>query len=358
MTDKNNTASDGIFKTAYYYLFGRKSKKNVFQTDLQKFQNGKQEVSDFYFISLLVIASTLAFGLALQNGMFGYAQGNTWFQIGVTSALFFIGDFALIALAYYLFPKFLTKLFGTFSIVGFAGLSIFAAMAVLVTQQHSKDSYLVTTTQTQITDAIKARDALPANYYSKTEKYNKTINKLKSEIKEMTHDDGGYVSSGSAVYALIAKATRFTVEEVTLFIRLSWSTVFVIGSLTLGGMLATMYCPLLLKQRSKHIANRDTNKAQGEVDYNVKLKSVPTPSCTQGTPKASKGADYTESKYRAVLNGIVAGTVKPSVRSLKSVHGLGTDQAANMLLRMSKSNHLIKKTNGYSLPEMLKNQAE
>lgn len=349
MTAANSTAKDGIFKATWYFLFGRKAEVNVFQTDLEKFKSGKQEVSDFFYKVLLFIATTLAIGLALQNAMYGAELGTFWLAIIVTSCLFFMGDFALIAFAYWSLPKFLTKILSIISLIGFAVLSVYAAMALTLTMSHAKDNYMVELTQTQISNAIKEKDELGPSWKTRKKELGRKISRLKAELKEMTEDDGGVISNSGSVPVLIAKVFKLSTEVVKFYTRLTWAVVFVVGSITLGGMLATMYCPFLLDLRSKHLAKRDVNQKQGEVDYNVKLQSVPTPNRTGGTTKASSGADYTEPKYKTVLGDILAGTVRPSVRGIKPRHSLGTDQAGQMLQRMSAEGYLKKGKNGYSL---------
>jgi hypothetical protein len=215
-------------------------------------KDSKTEVSIVFYVLLLFITFAMASGLAIQNGMFGYEQGTSDFRKWVTAGLFFVGDLALIAGCYhYLNNKYAAAILCVISIFGFASLSGYAAFAFLTGQQSQKDNFIIIEKQIQIAEIRKDKNALPKNYFSKKMEYQSAINQLTKEI-QIEQKLTGYVSAGSAGYALIAKATPYSFEQVSLTARVSWSVVFIVGSIAFGGLLGS------LKIRNKQAANKSS----------------------------------------------------------------------------------------------------
>ena len=201
-------------------------------------KNKVRTVPKYYYYSLVAITVIMASGLALQNALYGYEQGTNLFRAAVTGTLFFVGDALLIALCYRFFPYWIAVIFGSLSIIGFAFMSMFAAFAFLVGQQHLKDNYQTTSKQAQIMRLDNHLAILPPG-----DRYNRRdtlreISKLGNQIDTLSNNQGGYVSSGSAAYQLIAKNTGYTFEQVSMVLRMFWSLAFVIGSMAGGGILA------------------------------------------------------------------------------------------------------------------------
>ena len=230
----------------------------------------KNEVSRLYYTGFIAITFVMASGLAIQNALYGYEQGTNEARAIVTGALFFVGDLALIALCHKLFPALLAQLFGLISIIGFAILSMFAAFAFLVGQQHHKDNYQITSKQEQVNRLDNHYNNLPVSQVINRRDTLREIRILNNKIDKLSEQNGGYVSSGSAAYLMISKATPYSFEQVSLIIRLAWSLVFVIGSMALGGMISTM------KIRKKVIVKNDTRKESDEPASGANTRTQPS----------------------------------------------------------------------------------
>ena len=208
-------------------------------------------VPKYYYYSLVAITVIMASGLALQNALYGYEQGTNLFRAAVTGTLFFVGDALLIALCYRFFPYWIAVIFGSLSIIGFAFMSMFAAFAFLVGQQHLKDNYQTTSKQAQIMRLDNHLATLDPRSTINRRDTLREISRLDKQIDRLSSDNGGYVSSGSAAYQMIAKATPYSFNEVSMYLRMFWSLAFVIGSMAGGGILAHLRIEDSVKKQSK-----------------------------------------------------------------------------------------------------------
>ena len=245
MTEIYNTVLEYLSQLETFEIIALLAVPTIFVISKVLRNPQKKEVSLFYYCSLCGIIFFMAVGLAFQNALYGYEQGTTVFRCVVTGGLFFLGDLALIAFCHRFFPYWAAVTFGSISIIGLSLMSVFAAFAWLVGQQHTKDNYQIASKQAQIQRLDKHAATLnPKDKINRRDTL-REISLLGRQIDKLSKEKGGYVSSGSAAYLMIANATKnnespYSFEQVSLAVRSFFSLSIVLASMAGGGLIAHM----------------------------------------------------------------------------------------------------------------------
>jgi hypothetical protein len=342
------------------------STQSYYDLRVSQFLNSRSEVTNTYYTCLLLLTISLAVAQALIGGFYGAEQGVGFFKKLLTTFIFFVGDLILVALAHMLFPPALSKFFATLALIGFCILSIFASTAFLIGQQQSQSNYIVEAQKDQIADLQKSRDALPSSWHLNRKNYDSQIAQLQAQLSKNIAEHGDQNSS-NAIYFWIAKITKTDVESVSLIVRSSWSIVFVLGSLALGGMLKTVYAPRSLEQYNKHLARHSTALQLGKLQNSKqpissknqqktgKMRSAPLPSSVSKSNQES-GADAQKkeveyhllAKIEQIKSAVGAGKIRPSQRELKKA-GLGSDLSVQLLRNWLEEGFLARDGQGYKV---------
>lgn len=210
------------------YIKFKKKKPKVFKTI---------EVSKgfYYYFHFVVIAIGIC--LAIQNAAYGYSLGDTIFSMILTAVLFFLADMAFAGGCYLYLPFRAALCLGVISVLGLFCLSAFAAFAWMAGQMHTKDNLpLQLKIQESANLNTQAAELKPHQYVNKRET-NKAIKKVNDEIVAMSDKQGGYVSSGSAVYKTLADETPYSVNQLSISTKTLWSIALVMFVTSGGGIL-------------------------------------------------------------------------------------------------------------------------
>jgi hypothetical protein len=339
-----------------------------------------KHISKAGYLALLFLTFFLALGIAIQNGFYGFEQGTTPFKSIITCSLFFIGDVVLIILARYLMPSFLMQFLSYFVFVGLSLLSIFAASAFLIGQQHQIDlsSQAVQIQKINelnaITDsAIAAKKkeisqlenhiaTLPPGWYTNRTNTQKMIREVQKEIGQLMNNRiqspeiEKSVSPENAIYAWIALAIGSTEQIVSLIVRVAWAIIFVFASIVMGGLLR--FADMARKQNQRTTPPEDkkplpapeqkTTAPRTAPDNVFDISTAPRSQITTA-PTAPIPADMQDTgRYSELVKAILSGAVKPSTRAVKN-YGIGSKQAGEHLKQMLEEGHLLKSGQGYKL---------
>ena len=323
---------------------------------------------------LIVLTFFVVLGLSIQNGFYGYEQGNSLTKAIVIGCMYFLGDFILVMLAHRYMPKIMTFILGFITMIGLCFLSVFSSSGFLVGQElHATQAFqaqkisdmnhhtdqVIESRRRQIKQLESHIASLPHNWHTnRTNTLNK-INIIETEISELTNQrvkpDNQIVAPKNAIYEWTAKAVGSKSETISLFVRLGWSVMFVFASLVMSGILRDTK-PLPLPKPEPKIKEPAPDEIITAPDFDdsiapdnvVSINTAPTAPrnmhLTAPIPAITQDTD----RYIELLNCILSGAVKPSTRAVKN-YGIGSKQAGEHLKRMLEEGHLIKAGQGYKL---------
>jgi hypothetical protein len=340
-----------------------------------------KSISNLAYFSLIIITFLLGLGLAIQNGFFGWEQGASPAKAVLTATMFFLGDAVLVVLAHFMMPRFITISLAWIVLIGLCALSMFAASAFLVGQEHSvtishnqqqiqnvdkfneANNQLIASYKNEIRLLEQHIDSLPKGWPKNRALSMSKISDANNKIAEVSKQLIPYPTTDmettpeNAIYVWIAKATNTSQQTVSLFVRLSWAIIFVLASIVMGGLMKILKdvklknTPPTTPSKKKKMHNeKDMNKKQTPVPDNiVSLDTVPKNTLTTKPETVPSPLDiWDESRYTKTLNAVLSGAVRPSVRGVKSL-GIGTDQAAEILRTMLDDGYLVRAGQGYKL---------
>lgn len=273
----------------------------------------------------LVLALVLASCQACLNGFYGWEQAGDIRRI-ITTVMFFCGDMALICLAHKMMPNWLNRILSCFALGGFAALSIFSAAAFLIGQQYSQDNWLAESRKAEISRMESYESSIPASMTSAKRQANQQIIKLQEQI-DKSAPMGGYTSGSGAIYHYIAKAYSLPVETVSLAVRMFWSFVFCIGTISLASM----------------------GGVQRKQQKMVTQVAIPRSTASIADPRDVGDLEtvvISEEKYKDIRQKVLDGALQPGQRTLKAA-GVSSDLALVFLRRLRDEGIIQKTTQGY-----------
>ena len=276
-----------------------------------KNQSNQSVKPSYYYLLLGVTALTVIANAAFNVG-YGLSQGVTFGGALLTGFAFGLGDLILVCIGHLYLPRFITRFMGVVAVVGLIALSVFSATAFLIGQQYAKDNYDV---------ALQRRNVeILQRVYDRHNKL-QTGQRLERETAKLTamvKDRGG--DGATAIYHLIAKATGYSTESVTLTIRIIWSLTFVLAGIATASHLRQLKTPV---RRSKQSQSRTVQDTQTE------------------------GEEAT--RYERLKEQVRGGELKPSVRSLVTEGGMRNQTAQKYLKAMADEGIITRNGNGYHL---------
>ena len=268
----------------------------------------------YYRVLIIVTALTVVANAAFNIG-YGVSQGVTISGAILTGLAFGLGDLILVCIGHLYIPRPITNVMGFLSVLGLICLSVFSATAFLIGQQYAKDSYDV---------ALQKRNVeILQSVYSQHHQL-QTGHRLERETAKLTtmvKERGG--DGATAIYHLIAKGTGYTVEVVTLIVRITWSLVFVLAGIAMAGYI-------------QDIKTTRPTKTRGD-----KTKSR--------TVQDTKTEGIASSRYQRIKEQVRGGELKPSVRSLVSAGGMQNQTAQKYLTAMAEEGIISQNGKGYYL---------
>ena len=274
----------------------------------------KQSVNPSYYYLLLTVTALTVVANAAFNVGYGLSQGVTLWGALLTGFAFGLGDLILVCIGHLYLARFITRVMGVVAVLGLIALSVFSATAFLIGQQYAKDNYDV---------ALQRRNVeILQTVYDRHHQL-QTGQRLERETAKLTamvKNRGG--DGATAVYHLIAKATGYSTESVTLTVRITWSLVFVLAGIATAGHIRELKAP----QR------------------NIRKSSSRTVQDTQTSGDASARYDRLKTQVRA-------GELKPSVRSLVTAGGMQNQTAQKYLRAMADEGIINRNGKGYHLAE-------
>ena len=268
----------------------------------------------YYYLLLTVTALTVLANGAFNVG-YGLSQGVTLWGALLTGFAFGLGDLILVCIGHLYLPRLVTKLMGGVSVVGLIALSVFSATAFLISQQYTKDSYDV---------ALQKRNVeILQTVYDKHHQLQtgQRLERETAKLTEMVQSRGG--DGATAVYHLIAKATGYSTQLVTLSVRVIWSLVFVLAGIAIAS----------------HIRDLGQRKFSSPV-ARKKVSRIVQDTQTSGEATA---------RYERLKEQVRAGELRPSVRSLVAQGSMQNQTAQKYLKAMAKEGIISRNGKGYEL---------
>ena len=278
-----------------------------------KLQSNQLVKPSYYYLLLSVTALTVVANAAFNIG-YGLSQGVTLGGAILTGFAFGLGDLILVCIGHLYLAQPITKIMGTFSVIGLILLSVFSATAFLIGQQYAKDNYDVALQRRNVEILQRVYDQ---HHQLQT---GQRLERETAKLTAMVKDRGG--DGATAIYHLIAKATEYSTESVTLTVRILWSTVFVLAGIAMAGYVQDLKIPSQAK------AQREPNPRSPTRD-------------TKTTGDAS-------TRYRKLREQVKRGQLKPSVSSLVS-QGMTNRTAVKYLQNMSDEGVINRNGKGYHL---------
>ena len=274
-----------------------------------------QLVNPSYYYLLLGVTALTVLANASFNVGYGLSQGVTLSGTLLTGFAFGLGDLILVCIGHLYLPRPITKLMGVVAVLGLIALSVFSATAFLVGQQYTKDSYDV---------ALQRRNIEILQTVYNQHHQLQTGQRLERETAKLTamiQSRGG--DGATAIYHLIAKATGYSTESVTLNVRIIWSLVFVLAGIAIAS----------------HIRDLAHKKSFFPAAQNKPSRTVQD---TQTSGEAS-------ARYQRLKEQVRTGELKPSVRSLVAQGGMQNQTAQKYLRAMADEGLISRNGKGYHL---------
>lgn len=276
-----------------------------------------QLVNPTYYRVLIIVTALTVIANAAFNIGYGVSQGVTITGAILTGLAFGLGDLILVCIGHLYIPRPITNMMGFISVVGLIALSVFSATAFLIGQQYAKDSYDV---------ALQRRNVeILQSVYNQHHQL-QTGQRLERETAKLTtmvKERGG--DGATAIYHLIAKGTGYTVEVVTLVVRITWSLVFVLAGIAMAGYIQDIKITRPTKKRKEETKSRTVQDTQTDGDASA--------------------------RYQRIKEQVRGGELKPSVRSLVSSGSMRTQTAQKYLAAMAEEGVINRNGNGYHLSQ-------
>jgi ABC-type multidrug transport system fused ATPase/permease subunit len=341
-----------------------------FESEFAKHTEGKKQVSDrlYHFLHMLVlvmaicsIAFAATYAIQLGEGL--------WFKLVIAGAAVGI-ECALIFFAATMYPKPVLLTASSIAGIGVVLISIFTAASFLLSQQYAADhkvaemekeylSHLQSNLTSVEIESIKNRGTIA-----------KVSDRIERGLERLQEHKG---SKATAIYHAVAQTVGYSVESVSLIIRLIWALVFVSTTIALASYLETVYCPSSLsrwadglnKQRSVLLGLRSDYEAISLVEnapakvpheksstYDL-VMNIPKadtegklPSCNPRYRRTRGGGDYiSETMYQRVKKAVLEGTLTPTVTNLRKATR-GMDRAYQAIDRLLREGVIFQKSNG------------
>ena len=274
-------------------------------------QSNQSVKSSYYYLLLGVTGLTVIANTAFNVG-YGLSQGVTLGGALLTGFAFGLGDLILVCIGHLYLARPITKLMGVVAVLGLIALSVFSATAFLIAQQYAKDSYDVALQRRNVEILQKVYDQ---HHQLQT---GQRLERETAKLTEMVKDRGG--DGATAIYHLIAKATGYSTESITLAVRITWSTIFVLAGIALASHLRELQTPV---RRSKQGKSRTVQDTQ-----------------TKGDAAA---------RYERLKEQVRGREIRPSVRSLVTHGGMQNQTAQKYLKAMADEGIITRNGNGYHL---------
>ena len=335
------------------------------QARIQQYTHGKLEVSNAFYGAMCLVTFLVVACNSVFNGLYGWEQGTTTVGTYLTAIAYTLGDWTLTILVTLIVPLFIARIAGVLSCLGLVALSVFAAAAFLIGQQYQQENYDITALKQSIEDD---REAYQQYHKLATAQ---RIERKQERLSAMLREKGG--SGSTAIYHYVADATGHTVEAVSLVVRVSWSAVFVLAAIGLGGYLKRVYCPASVKAYARFVLGVEGAKQAGEailssleaqmgapaVAYMTAPKDAvpndvaPTKKTQKPRKKRAPTQDTgttgsTAQRYEAIRERVQAGTLKPSIAALKRT-GMGTATAQTYQQQLLAEGIIKPKGRGFVL---------
>jgi len=318
---------------------------------VQKFTRGRVLQTKKYYYSIFVAGFILATCLGIQNFIQGYSIGSDISAAIISGAQFFIGDVILVILAAWIFPKWLTTITAVITLIGMILVSSWSGTAFYLGQGAVKDTQGIRDKQAQIVQLRIDKDALPHNWHTKRSQYNYQIQDIQDDINKLKENNNS-INESNAIFVKGSEAFSIKRETMEIISRSSLTIFFIFGSITLGGMTRVFYTKKQFDDFKKNALAELRNEQQIEEQITSEERTVPVPpkprkqrrtraTPKRGTPKLVVNNTKTlDSGTRAIIEDMILnGTLKPSTRKLKE-HGIGTDQASELLRELADSGYL------------------
>ena len=271
-----------------------------------------QSVKPSYYYLLLGVTALTVIANAAFNVGYGLSQGVTLGGALLTGFAFGLGDLILVCIGHLYLARPITKLMGVVAVLGLIALSVFSATAFLIGQQYAKDSYDVALQRRNVEILQKVYDQ---HHQLQT---GQRLERETAKLTAMVKDRGG--DGATAIYHLIAKASEYSTESVTLTIRIIWSLTFVLAGIATASHLRQLKTPV---RRSKQSQSRTVQDTQTEGEA--------------------------ATRYERLKEQVRGGELKPSVRSLVTEGGMRNQTAQKYLKAMADEGIITRNGNGYHL---------
>ena len=274
-----------------------------------------QLVNPKYYRVLIIVTALTVIANAAFNIGYGVSQGVTIGGAILTGLAFGLGDVILVCIGHLYIPRPITNAMGFLSVLGLIALSVFSATAFLIGQQYAKDSYDV---------ALQRKNVeILQTVYNKHHQLQtgKRLERETAKLTAMVQERGG--DGATAIYHLIAKGTGYTVEVVTLVVRITWSLVFVLAGIAMAGYIQDIKTTRPTKTREKKPKSRTVQDTDTQRDASA--------------------------RYQRIKEQVRGGELKPSVRSLVAAGGMQNQTAQKYLRSMAEEGVLNRNGNGYHL---------
>ena len=280
-------------------------------TSIPKNQSN-QPVNPSYYYLLLTVTGLTAMANAAFNVGYGLSQGVTLWGALLTGFAFGLGDLILVCIGHLYLAQPITRLMGLVAVLGLIALSVFSATAFLISQQYAKDNYDM---------ALQRRNVEILQKVYNQHHQLQTGQRLERETAKLTsmiQSRGG--DGATAIYHLIAKATKYSTESVTLTVRIIWSLVFVLAGIATASHIRELKAPKRNTKKHSSRTVQDT-KTEGEAS----------------------------SRYQRLKEQIRTGEIRPSVRSLVTAGGMQNQTAQKYLRAMADEGIINRNGKGYHL---------
>lgn len=356
----------------------------VFSSGIEHAKKGKKEVTDGQYRWIRVVGFIIVSCLALQNGLYGWGQGDMIVGMVVLAIMYFAGDWALSSITGMFAPQWASWTLALITVVGLFLLSLTAGVSFMLSQQHSKDIQ------------SGSLERLNGEYESYKSKYDATGNtiagnrmrEVQLRIAEEEERSGANIASSNAIYNYIAKLWGWSYESVSLLIRSIWILIFIFTAMALSALRGMLWCParekslcnslekkfkeenrqvkreLELQAERRQVAQEmqalisdsyelpQTQKLVGEraqpqlhIREQSKQSDIKQWTCTKNRNSSPR---IKRPPYQVVRTKIIDGDLRPRVRALTAL-GMGAEEASKYLKEMLKEGILEKPGRDYKL---------
>lgn len=314
-----------------------------FSEGMSQYISGRTCISDGKFRALCIFAVSLAVGNGLMNGSYGAEQASEWKTVILMFGLFFAINILLIIGSYMLVPKTARVAVGWYVLIGAALMSIFACSALLIGQQYEKDNPEISIINTSIArlEVEKFNLGTSIRWRGQRMKIVDDINDLATEklkVVAKAKKSGNYMTGATAIYHYVAAVLPFSVEAITLFFRIYWSSILCAGDIFIGSTLSSYYCPNQLRKHATHLKKLKAAQRDGERSYKEEGGWLETP---EESPKDMRD----EKVYQGLVRDVKSGRVGLSNDEIKRHINKGSKKTLEFLKRMKNEGIVVKEGN-------------